>query len=261
MSTSQQLETLVEITNILNGSLPFSEKFDSVLAVLAEFTGSGLVTLRELEPETATLRLIASYNLMVPSDDISMHVPSYAYLSDNPLDIKSPITNYSGPETPPQVYVAGVNSALSLPIEVDGKFFGTLAFGSSSTGHYPEDTVRLLVTIGVVIGMMIGNAKIQENLSRSDTLLEEAPLGIIVADDNGVMIQTNRHLEKLFGYNREELLGGRCVEILVPESLRGSHTDHRAGYFRNPSSLAHGRGITTGRPTQRWQRISSRHWP
>ena len=99
MPTSQQSETLVGITEILTGPLPFSEKCESVLAALAKFTGSELVTLRELEPETATLRLISSYNVMVPSDELRARVPSYRYLSEKALDFKSPITNYSDSET------------------------------------------------------------------------------------------------------------------------------------------------------------------
>ena len=42
----QELDALVEITEILTGRLPFAEKCELALAVLARFTGSDVVSLR-----------------------------------------------------------------------------------------------------------------------------------------------------------------------------------------------------------------------
>ena len=78
-------------------------------------------------------------------------------------------------------------------------------------------------------------AQVQERSIRSNTLLEEAPLGMVVVDDDGLIIQTNRYLEDLFGYERKELVGS-SMEIHVAESLRHAHTSHRAGYIQNPAS-------------------------
>ena len=142
----------------------------------------------------------------------------------------------------PQGYVVGVKSALSLPVPVEGEFFGTLGFGSRAIGQYTEDTVRFLVAISAIVGMMIGEAKVQERSIRSNTLLEEAPLGMVVVDDDGLIVQNNRYLEDLFGYERKELVGS-SIEILVAESLKHAHTSHRAGYIQNPASRPMGEGL------------------
>ncbi|CAN5178503.1 hypothetical protein BH10CYA1_BH10CYA1_60900 [soil metagenome] len=60
--------------------------------------------------------------------------------------------------------------------------------------------------------------------SRSDQRLrlvvEAAPNGMLMVDQNGKVALVNSQLERLFGYGREELLG-QSIELLAPEALRG----------------------------------------
>ena len=64
-------------------------------------------------------------------------------------------------------------------------------------------------------------------------LLEGAPDAMVVVNEAGVVQLVNRQAMALFGYAREELLGQQ-VEILVPDSVRGLHPGHRAGYLADP---------------------------
>lgn len=70
-------------------------------------------------------------------------------------------------------------------------------------------------------------------------LLETLPDALVVIDSDGVMVLVNQQTERLFGYQREELLG-QPVELLVPERLRGEHVEHRRLYFANPHPRAMG---------------------
>ncbi len=51
----------------------------------------------------------------------------------------------------------------------------------------------------------------------------------------------NRETERMFGYERQELIG-RSIEVLIPGRFRGSHPGFRANFVANPQSRAMGAG-------------------
>ncbi len=64
-------------------------------------------------------------------------------------------------------------------------------------------------------------------------LLEAAPDAMVCVDQDGRMALVNAQAERLFGYDREELVG-QPVEILVPDAAREVHPGHRARYVADP---------------------------
>jgi PAS domain S-box-containing protein len=61
-------------------------------------------------------------------------------------------------------------------------------------------------------------------------LLESAPDAVVVVDQQGVIQLVNTQTEKLFGYDRVEIVG-QPVETLVPKRFRRKHVRHREGYY------------------------------
>ena len=73
-------------------------------------------------------------------------------------------------------------------------------------------------------------------------LLEAAPDGIFEVERDGTIVLLNAAAERMFGYKREELLG-QLIEILVPESLRQRHHEHRGRYAEHPVTRPMGIGL------------------
>ena len=64
-------------------------------------------------------------------------------------------------------------------------------------------------------------------------LLDALADGVILTDEDGVLVLANRRAEDMFGYRPGELIG-QPVESLVPAGLRAAHVTQRAGYAREP---------------------------
>ena len=65
---------------------------------------------------------------------------------------------------------------------------------------------------------------------------------MVIVDERGAIVLVNVQAERLFGYDRSELLG-QPVEVLVPDAVRPKHPAHRAAYFANPRLRPMGAGL------------------
>ena len=74
------------------------------------------------------------------------------------------------------------------------------------------------------------------------SLLEAAPDGILIADAEGIILAVNKQVERLFGFERSDLLG-QSVDLLVPEKLRDVHRGHRGAYNQQPMTRPMGIGL------------------
>lgn len=72
-------------------------------------------------------------------------------------------------------------------------------------------------------------------------VLDATPAAIVVSDAQGRIVLVNRQVERLFGFQRDELLG-QSIENLVPERLRTGHAAARAHFDARPAVRAMGKG-------------------
>ena len=72
-------------------------------------------------------------------------------------------------------------------------------------------------------------------------IVDAAPNGMLMINRKGEIVLVNSQIERLFQYNRDELLG-KAIEILVPEASRGKHSGYRDTFLLEPKARAMGSG-------------------
>ena len=73
-------------------------------------------------------------------------------------------------------------------------------------------------------------------------LTEHAPDGILELDASGRIIIANKTAESMFGMFKGELIGS-SIEILIPQSQRGRHPEHRKNFMQQGKARPMGTGL------------------
>jgi len=77
--------------------------------------------------------------------------------------------------------------------------------------------------------------------ARFRAAVESSPAGMVMVDDKGRIVLVNREVERMFGWQREELMG-RSIELLVPARFGKAHPGYRDGFFHAPDTRPMGVG-------------------
>ncbi len=74
-------------------------------------------------------------------------------------------------------------------------------------------------------------ASLEENLSRTQLLLDSAMDAVICMDQQGKVLIWNLRAEQMFGYSEEQALGRTIAELIVPPEFRERHTAGMAHFM------------------------------
>ena len=95
-----------------------------------------------------------------------------------------------------------------------------------------------------VLLVVLMNAAVDRVIAQEQNvriLIDSAPNGIVVVDEQGTIKLVNTSAEKLFGYSRSDLVGQK-IEVLVPESKVAAHKAERDTFLGKPEARAMGAG-------------------
>ncbi|NQV70766.1 MAG: PAS domain S-box protein [Pseudohongiella sp.] len=86
---------------------------------------------------------------------------------------------------------------------------------------------------------------LRKSKSGFNDLFEASVDGMLFVNFEGVIEATNKKLEEIFGYSREELIGVQ-IELLVPENSKSNHSKHRRKYKNQIDTPSRDMGELTG---------------
>lgn len=124
--------------------------------------------------------------------------------------------------------------------------WGTLHGFGPFSGEDPNTSLVLVqVFTGIVaITSLALAAEVTERKRVSERFglaVESAPNAMVMMDRQGKIVLVNSHAMKMFGYEREELVG-QSVEVLVPKKFRDEHPEHRMEFSAQPRARPMGVG-------------------
>ncbi len=114
-----------------------------------------------------------------------------------------------------------------------GVFTLYLKDGTRRLQHVEDTLLTVAKTAAVVIQYHLARKKIIINEQKFELVLESSPDGIMFVDETGKILLANRQIERLFGYQRRELLN-QNVEILTPIRFAVRHALYLTNFFKNP---------------------------
>ncbi len=124
--------------------------------------------------------------------------------------------------------------------------YGVLGAYSSTMRSFGPDDISFLRSVANIIAIAMQRKRDEEAVRRSETyfrgLLESAPDGMAIINSQGCILLVNKESERLFGYERSELIGKK-IETLVPERYRQYHGGHRDDFFASPRPRPMGVGL------------------
>ena len=118
-------------------------------------------------------------------------------------------------------------------------------FFLSTKSPMRDEQGEVIGIIGVshnITGRKWAEDALKESEMRLQRLFESAPDAILVVNSEGRIKRVNTVAERMFSYNRDELLG-QPIEMLIPEKFRELHLDHRAKYHAKQSLREMGTGL------------------
>jgi two-component system cell cycle sensor histidine kinase/response regulator CckA len=138
-------------------------------------------------------------------------------------------------------------AALVLPL-----CFGWLRLRGQQAGFYDVRfgmALFTLLNVTVFTTLIYGTAtvlyRIENERQRAEDkfrlVVEAAPNGTLMVNHDGRIVLVNSQTERMFGYERQELLG-QPVEILLPDRFRPGHPSLRGAFFSNPRARPMGAG-------------------
>jgi PAS domain-containing protein len=114
--------------------------------------------------------------------------------------------------------IEGVTSEICVPLFDEDEAVGFMNVESTGGVRLTQHDLDLMVALGEHVG--VGRARLHTRVRRNEerlrSLADSAFEGILITEE-GVILEANRALTDMMGYEPEESVGRSAVEFVVPE--------------------------------------------
>lgn len=120
----------------------------------------------------------------------------------------------------------GIRSTCSIPLIKSGKVEFVLVIYSKTPGLFSEEYMEVLDEIKIDISFALEKIEKEKNMKLLSDAIDESSEWFLVADERGTILHANKAVERLSGYNLDEIIGKNILEFNF-----GNLSEHYKGLF------------------------------
>ncbi len=121
----------------------------------------------------------------------------------------------------------GLHGGFAVPVRNAQGIVAVLEFLSQSVQDPDEDLLRMVDAVGSQMGQFMERKHAEEQLRRSEErtrlIVDTALDAVVTIDHQGLITVWNTEAERVFGWPRDEVVGRRMSDVIIPPQYREAH--------------------------------------
>ncbi|HEV2419517.1 MAG TPA: response regulator [Terriglobia bacterium] len=226
------------VTRVLAESATLGEAAPRVLQAIAEGLGWELGALWEDGGRQDELRCAHTWQSSGVADPrfeeaslktpmkMGMGVPGRVWQSREPLWVPDVLADSNFPRLAIAA-AAGLHAALAFPVLTGTAAPGVMEFFSRHIEPPDEALLQMLAALGSQVGQFMerkqAEAELKESQEKNLLIIKTALDAVITMNEAGFITDWNPEAERTFGWQREEAIGRRMSETIIPPQYRDAH--------------------------------------
>ena len=122
---------------------------------------------------------------------------------------------------------AGVRTVIAVPVVSGDGPVGVMEFLATTPEPESRERIDAITLVGQQLAEYLSRVQIEERLRRSEassaSIVRAALDCIVTMDHRGRVVDLNPAAESVFGYRRDDVIGERLGDLIIPPALRDAH--------------------------------------
>ena len=219
---AQELALLGEVRTALARELELSDLFRTVVEAVARTYGYTLVSLYMREDDVLVMQHQVGYDYQIRRIPITEGVSGRVVRTGEAILIEDVRDDPDFLEA-----VEGIVSELCVPLRAAGQVVGFLNVESRDGVQLTDADLRLMVALSEHVNVAIRRARLYTEVRQSEThfssLIRNALDIITILDADGTIRYESPAIERILGYQEDELVGRQTFELIHPDDLPSAY--------------------------------------